>query len=292
MKVLVLSTMDDCHSTSRLNEAFVRRGHEVTVADPMTCELGPGYGGRLLRIRGETALGFDLCVPRLSRTWLDHTFRICRALNESGTLLLNGIDGMAAARDKFEAYKSLRKADLPTPDTTLVADPDHVEQAAASVGGFPVVAKPLRCSQGSGVALIGDAESARAWVMHMKHADEPGLFQAYVRGANSDIRLVTVGARVLGAMRRTGVEGDFRSNLHQGGSAAPFNPPEPLKDLAQRVANAFGLRFSGIDLVFDNGSPKVLEVNASPGFEGFQKATGIDVAEAVVAHSERMMSSR
>jgi ribosomal protein S6--L-glutamate ligase len=264
----------------------------VTVADPGTCELGPGYGGRLLRISGETALGFDLCVPRLSRTWLDHTLRLCRALNESGTLLLNDLDGRAAARDKFEAYRALRKADLPTPDTTLVADPDHVEQAAASVGGFPVVAKPLRCSQGSGVSLHNDAESARVWVMHMKHADEPVLFQSYVRGANFDVRLVTVGARVLGAMRRTGAEGDFRSNLHQGGSASSFNAPEPLRDLAQRVANVFGLRFSGIDVIFDNGSPRILEVNASPGFEGFQKATGIDVAEAVVAHSERMMSAR
>ena len=291
MKTLLLSCREGYYSTRRLAEAIRGRGHEVVRADPGRCELGPGDGGRALRIEGAPASGFDLCVPRLSRLRLDHTVRIVRALGEAGTIPLNPPHGLQIARNKFETFRALRQAGLPTPDTTLAADPEAVAAAVESVGGFPAVMKPLRGTQGTGVVLVRDAGTARALLRRYQARGETAVFQAFVpEAAEGDVRLITVGARVLGAVRRRGAGGDFRSNLHQGGAASPFGASDALRDLASRAAAVFGLRFAGVDVILAGGEPRILEVNASPGFQGFEKATGLDVAGAVAELAERLQA--
>jgi ribosomal protein S6--L-glutamate ligase len=293
MKALLLSYREDYYSTRRLLEALRARGHEAVRADPGRCDLGPGDGGRALRIGGTPASGFDFCLPRLSRARLDHTFRVVEALEDSGTLSLNPSASLRQARDKFEVFRVLRAAGLPTPETTLAADPDGASAAAESVGGFPVVMKPLRGTQGTGVSLVRDADTARALLRHYQSRGETAVFQAYVPEAREgDIRLITVGARVLGAIRRKGAEGDFRSNLHQGGSASPWGPSDALRDLASRAAAAFALRFAGVDVILTGREPMVIEVNASPGFGGFETATGVDVAAPVAELAERLLGDR
>jgi ribosomal protein S6--L-glutamate ligase len=289
MKILLLSAREDYYSTRRLAETIRGRGHEVVRADPGCCELGPGEDGRALRIAGSPAAGFHVCIPRLSRLRLDHTVRIVRALGEAGAIPLNPPHGLQTARDKFESFRALRRAGLPTPDTTLAADPEAVAAAVASVGGFPAVMKPLRGTQGTGVVLVRDADSARALLRRCQARGDTAVFQAFVpEAAEGDVRLLTVGARVLGAIRRRGAGGDFRSNLHQGGAASPFAATDALRDLASRAAGVFGLRFAGVDVIFAGREPRVLEVNASPGFQGFEKATGMDVAGAVADLVERL----
>jgi ribosomal protein S6--L-glutamate ligase len=289
MKVLLLSYREDYYSTRRLLEALRARGHEAVRADPGRCDLGPGDAGRALRIAGAPAPRFDLVVARLARARLDHTFRLVAALEDAGVPSLNPLRALRAARDKFEAFRTLRSAGLPAPETTLAADPEGAAAAAESVGGFPVVIKPPRGTQGSGVVLVRDAAGARAWLRHYQARGETAVLQAYVpEAADGDVRLLVAGGRVLGAILRRGAPGDFRSNLHQGGTAAAWPAPEGLRELATRAAAAFGLRFAGVDAVPGGREPLILEVNASPGFRGFEAATGIDAAAAVAELCERV----
>ncbi len=293
MRILLLSSSEDYYSTRRLQDAFRERGHEILSVDPARLELGPGSEGLSIHHRGAPVTPFDLCLPRLSRPHLAHTARILEALEASGTLLLNPLEGIRDARDKYGTYLALGRAGLPTPPTTLVSDPDRVREAAGRLGGFPVVLKPLHATQGSGVSLLPDAASARVMLRHLLARGEGAVFQAFLKeGAGRDIRLMCVGARVLGAMQRTSEGDEFRANLHQGGRAEALQPSDALKDLASRAAGALSLRFAGVDVLSLKDGVRVLEVNASPGLQGFESATGIDVAGHVVDLAERLHDGR
>ncbi|MHC4599600.1 MAG: ATP-grasp domain-containing protein [Planctomycetota bacterium] len=290
MRALLLSASHDYPSTQRLLQVFRDRGHEITHAEPARCELGPGDEGRALRIDGHPAGPFDLVVPRLAKPHLEHTFALLEALRDSGAHLLNPLRGLRAARDKYATFRALRRHNIPTPETTLVRDPDRVGKAADAVGGFPVVMKPLHATQGSGVTVVRDADSARTLLRHFLAAGEGAVFQTRIADLEGgDVRLITAGARVVGAIRRRSAADDFRANLHQGALAEPFAPPDGLRDLASRAAGAVGLRFSGVDALVTRKGFHVLEVNASPGLAGFEKATGLDAAMEMVELAERLL---
>jgi len=293
VRVLLLSSSADYYSTRKLLEAFEARGHDIVRADPGRCELGPGKNGVALRIDGAHPKPFDLCIPRLSKPRLEHSFRLLEALEAGSTLLINPLEGLCISRDKFRTFQRLRRDGVPTPDTTLVSDPDRVREAAESVGGFPVVLKPLHATQGSGVTLVREEASASVLLRRFLGHGEGAVFQRFLpEAAGSDLRLITAGPRVLGAMCRRGAIGDFRSNLHQGGWAETYDPPDVLRDLASRAAGALGLRFSGVDVLVTASGFQVLEVNASPGLGGFEKSTGIDVASRVAELAERLKAEQ
>jgi ribosomal protein S6--L-glutamate ligase len=211
------------------------------------------------------------------------------ALEDSDTGLINPLEGCAKARDKFETFRALRKEGLPTPDTTLLHDPRQVEAAVEAVGGFPVVLKPLASTQGSGVTLVRDAESARTLLRSYLSLGEGAVFQRFLKdAARGDLRIIVAGPRVVGAMHRQSAPGDFRANLHQGGEAAPYDPADSVRDLAFRAARALHLRFAGIDLLATKKGFQILEVNASPGLKGFEACTGIDAAGELVRLAERL----
>jgi ribosomal protein S6--L-glutamate ligase len=293
MRALLLSASPDYYSTRKILDAFEARNHEIRLADPGNVELGPGGDGRDLAIEGEPAPAFDLCLPRLSKPLLDHIFKILGALDDRGCVLLNSLEGLHASRDKYVTYQRLSREKIPTPSTTLVVDPGRADEAARRVGGFPVVLKPLHATQGSGVTLVRDARTAAVLLERFLSSGEGAVFQTFLpEAAGSDIRLITLGPRILGAMRRRSAIGDFRSNLHQGGSAETYDPPDVLKDLASRAAGALGLRFAGVDVLVTRAGFMVLEVNASPGLGGFEKSTGVDVASKLAEMAERILAER
>ncbi|MHC5082093.1 MAG: ATP-grasp domain-containing protein [Planctomycetota bacterium] len=291
MRILLLSANAEYYSTRKIRAAFLDRGHEVLHAEPMRCELGPGEDGRALFSAGRLLDPFDVCIPRLSKPHLEHTFHLLEALESQKVLLLNPLPGLQSARNKFKTFEALRRANIPTPDTTLVSDPDRLEAAADRVGGFPVIMKPLHATQGSGVSIVRDASSGRTLLEHFLARGEGAVFQTRIPEAmNGDIRLIIVGPRILGAMRRNVAIGDFRANLHQGGIPEALPPSDALRDLAFRAVGALGLRFAGVDVVQTAKGYQVLEINASPGIEGFEGVTGIDAAVEVVQLTERLLA--
>lgn len=293
MRVLLLSAHADYYSTRKILEAFQAKGHDILHVDPARIELGPGESGRALRHGGKDIGPFDFCIPRLTKSHLEHTFTILDALGHRGAHTINPLRGLMAARDKFKTYQALAAAEIATPPTTLVCDPDHVEAAAESVGGFPLVLKPLHATQGSGVALVRNAATAKVLLRHFIAHNEGAVFQAFLpEAAGGDVRLITAGARVLGAIRRHGAIGDFRANLHQGGCSEPFAAPDVLKDLACRAAASLGLRFAGVDVLVTRNEFHVIEINASPGLAGFERSTGIDVGAGLVTLAERILEQQ
>ena len=288
MRIGILSRNPELYSTRRLAEAAEARGHDVRVLDTLHCTIHLGAGGPELHLMGEKVEGLDAVIPRIGASITFYGLAVVRQLEAMGVYCLNGSVGITRSRDKLRAHQLLAKAGIGLPVTAFAHHPDAVDDVIRAVGGPPLIVKLLEGTQGVGVVLCETKKAAESVIQAFRGLKAYLLVQEYIKEAGgSDLRCLVVGDKVVAAMLRKGAEGEFRSNLHRGGSASAVKITPAERKTAVQAVKALGLRAAGVDILRSKRGPLVLEVNSSPGLEGVEKATGKDVAALMVQHIEK-----
>lgn len=288
MNIAILSRNESLYSTRRLVEAAEARGHHVQVLDTLQCTIHIGAGGPEVHFHGKKVGGFDAVIPRIGASITFYGLAVVRQFEAMGVYCLNGSVGITRSRDKLRAHQILAKQGISLPVTAFAHHPDAIDDVIKAVGGPPLIVKLLEGTQGVGVVLCETKKAAESVIQAFRGLKVYLLVQEYIKEAGgSDLRCLVVGDKVVAAMERTGAEGEFRSNLHRGGSAslAKISPKE--RKTAVQAAKALGLRAAGVDILRSSRGPLVLEVNSSPGLEGIERATGKDVAGLLIQHIEK-----
>ena len=288
LRVALLSREPANYSTARLVQEGESRGHAVEVIDTLRCYMAIDALAPEVHIDGRRLPRFDAVIPRVGASVTEYGTAVIRQLETMGTYCLNGSDGIMASRDKLHAHQVLARARIGMPKTAFAASPKDTDNLIGLVGKAPLIVKLLESSQGKGVVLAETQKAAQSVISAFRGLRANFLVQQFVREAGGeDIRCLVIAGKVVAAMKRRAAEGEFRSNLHQGGTAAPARLTKEERDTAARAARAFNLGMAGVDLLRSNDGPKVLEVNSSPGIEGIERATGRDIAGLVFDEIER-----
>ena len=292
MKLGILSRSRNLYSTQRLVEAARRRRHDVHVIDPFACALQIASEGNRITYRGIRLDRFDYLVPRIgaSATFFGQAFLEVFS-EELAVPSLNPPQGIVQSHDKFLSLQHLAGRGLPVPRTVLIRQPELLDEALEAIGDVPVIVKLLQGSQGVGVMKADSRATLRGMLDAMWSLRQTVILQEFVAEAGgADIRAMVLGGRVVAAIRRqAAVAGEFRSNLHRGGTAVPLQLDDEHADLACRAAQAFGLGLAGVDILTSERGPLIVEINSSPGLEGIESATGRDLARMIVVHAERFV---
>ncbi len=287
MKLAILSRNSKLYSTRRLVEAARERGHSVRVLDPLRCYMRIESGAFAMRYKGSPVSGYDAVIPRIGASITRYGTAVLRQFELMGSYSPNPADAVLRARDKLRAHQLLAAARLGMPATVFGDNPDDTADLLAMLGPPPHVIKLNEGSQGTGVMLTEKLSASRGVVEALRGLYAQFLVQEFVAEAKgADLRCLVVGDRVVAGMRRKAARDDFRSNLHRGGTARPARPTRAEQQLAVQAAAVLGLEFAGVDMVRSASGPLVLEVNASPGLEGIEEASGVDVAAAIIGHIE------
>ena len=288
LRIAVLSREPDCFSTRRLIGEGEARGHVVEVIDTTRCYMAINALAPEIHYDGRRLPHYDAVIPRIGASVTAYGAAVLRQLELTGTWCVNPAAGIQASRDKLHAHQILARHHIGMPATAFAASPKDTENLIALVGNAPLVVKLLESSQGKGVVLAETDKAAQSVISAFRGLKANFLVQHFVgEAAGEDIRCLVVAGRVVAAMRRVAAEGEFRSNLHQGGRAKPVRISRDERDMAIRAARAFGLGFAGVDLLRAKDGPKVLEVNSSPGLEGIEGTSGQNVAALLFDAIER-----
>lgn len=283
MKIALLSRNRRLYSTRRLIEAAEARGHKVQVIDVLRCYMNIQPGRPEIWYRGRRLEGFDAVIPRIGASVTFYGTAVVRQFEMQGVYTLNESVAITRARDKLRALQLLARKGVGLPRTGFAHAPDDTEGLMKLVGGAPMVIKLIEGTQGQGVVLAETDNAAASVIEAFRGLDAYFLVQEFIGEANgSDIRCFVVGGEVIAAMQRTACAGEFRSNLHRGGSAAPVGISAAERRTALRAAKIMGLNVAGVDLLRSKAGPMVMEVNSSPGLEGIEAASGIDIADAII----------
>ena len=273
LRIAVLSREDN-YSTRRLVEEGEARGHTVEVIDTTRCYMSINALAPEIHYDGKRLPRYDAVVPRIGASITQYGTALLRQFETLGTYCINGSAGISASRDKLHAHQVLAGHKIGMPATAFAASPKDTKNLIDIVGGAPMIVKLLESTQGKGVVLAETRKAAESVITAFRGLRANFLVQHFVKeAAGEDIRCMVIGSKVVGTIKRTGAEGDFRSNLHLGGSATKVRISKEERDTAVRAARAFGLNMAGVDMLRSETGPKVLEVNSSPGFEGIEKAT-------------------
>jgi ribosomal protein S6--L-glutamate ligase len=285
MKLAILSRNSKLYSTRRLVEAARARGHSVRVLDPLRCYMRIGDDGFAMHYKGRAIDGYGAVIPRIGASITRYGCAVLRQFELMGTHTPNPSDAIARARDKLRSHQILAARGIGLPRTVFGDNPDDTQDLLSLLGPAPHVIKLNEGAQGAGVILTEKPSASRGVVEALRGLYANFLVQEFVAEAGgADLRCFVVGDRVVAAIRREAAPGEFRSNLHRGGTATAVAPSAAERDIAIRAAAALGLGVAGVDLIRAHRGPLVLEVNASPGLEGIEEATGVDIAGAIVEH--------
>lgn len=286
MRIGILSRKASLYSTTRLREAAEKRGHEVSVIDFLRCSMGlSGKVGSVL-YRGDE-IEVDAVIPRIGASVTFYGTAVVRQFETMGVYTLAGSAAIGRSRDKFCAHQILSREGLGLPVTAFARSVKDTSSVIDMVGGAPLVIKLHEGTQGNGVVLAETRKAAESVIDAFRQLDANILVQEFVKEARgSDVRCIVVGGRVVAAMLRQAAPGDFRSNLHRGGSAAVAKLTTRERRTAVKAAKAIGLNVAGVDLLRSDVGPLVLEVNSSPGLEGIETTTGVDVAGEIIEFVE------
>ncbi len=285
MKLAILSCEESNYSTTRLVGAAQQRGHDVKVIDTLRLTIDLQQGSPDLYYGGSPLESFDAVLPRIGTSISFYGIAVVRQLEQMGVYCANSANGIQNARDKLRSLQILSRSEheIGIPQTTFVRDRSDALAAIDRVGGVPVVIKLIEGTQGIGVILAEHSETALAIIEALQWVRQNVLIQKFVEESRGrDIRAFVVGDRVVAAMRRTASGNEFRSNVHRGGTTQGLILNAKYTETAIRAAQIMGLRIAGVDMLEGRDGPLVMEVNSSPGLEGIEKATGIDVAGAIV----------
>jgi ribosomal protein S6--L-glutamate ligase len=289
MQLLLLSRQRWLYSTRRFRECARLRGHDLSITDPLECALTIESEGPRVFVRGRRLEGIDVGLPRMSASLPGQGVAVVSHLETMGVPVVNGSAAIRRARDKLLALQTLVAAGVDVPRTVLVRSAGQVDQALEIVGGPPVVLKLLRGTQGVGVILAETRAAASSTLDALWGLGQDVLVQEYVaESAGRDVRALVVGGAIVAAMRRQARDGEWRSNIHRGGSGARVDLDQSYARAALAAADAIGLDVAGVDLLEGRDGPRVTEVNASPGFEGLERVSRVDAAGAILDYAEKL----
>ncbi|MGB5727669.1 MAG: 30S ribosomal protein S6--L-glutamate ligase [Thiogranum sp.] len=291
MKIGILSRNSKLYSTQRLVEAAQARGHEVKVIDVLRCYMNITSHRPSIHYRGEVLTGFDAVIPRIGASVTFYGTAVVRQFEMMNVFPVNESVAITRSRDKLRSLQLLARKGIGLPVTGFAHNPDDIDDLIKTIGGAPMVIKLLEGTQGIGVVLAETKKAAESVIQAFMGLKANILAQEFIKEAGgSDIRCFVVGGKVVAAMKRQGPEGEFRSNLHRGGSASLVRLTPEERSTAVRAANIMGLDVCGVDLLRSNHGPVVMEVNSSPGLEGIEKASGKDVAGVIIQYIEKRVS--
>ncbi len=290
MRIVILSRQPGLYSTRALVEACRRRGHEADVLDTLQFDIHLRRGESELFYQGRGVGPVDAVIPRIGASITSFGLAVVRQFEHMGVYCVNGSRGIARSRDKLRALQVLSRHDIGLPPTVYTRQAEHLPGCVEQLEGLPVVVKLLQGTQGVGVVLAESRASAASVIEAFHGLEQEILIQKFIREAKgADIRAFVVGDYVVGAMRRQATPGEFRSNLHRGGTARPVRLSREYRRAAVKAARVLGLRVAGVDMLESAEGPMVMEVNSSPGLEGIEKATGEDVAGAIIEYIEQAL---
>lgn len=287
MKIAVLSRNSQLYSTRRLVEAIQAKGHEAKVIDHLKCDLTIEQTGPKVYFMGESMDDFDAVIPRIGASVTFYGTAVVRQFEMMGVFSTTKSQSIVRSRDKLRSLQLLSGAGLPMPRTAFTNYSKEERSLIDHVGGAPVIIKLLEGTQGLGVVLAETRKAAQSVIEAFHGLKARIIVQEFIKEAKaSDLRVFVVDGKVIGAMKRTGQEGEFRSNLHRGGKAEVVKLNRVEKSVAVKAAQAMGLSVAGVDILQSSRGPLILEVNSSPGLEGIERATGIDIAAKIVDYIE------
>ncbi|WP_242111546.1 30S ribosomal protein S6--L-glutamate ligase [Luteimonas aquatica] len=285
MKLAILSRNSSLYSTRRLVEAARERHHSVRVLDPLRCYMRISARGFDMHYKGKPIADYNAVIPRIGASVTRYGSAVLRQFELMGTYTPNPSVAIARARDKLQCHQLLAAQGIDLPATVFGDNPDDTADLLSMLGAPPHVIKLNEGSQGSGVMLTEKLSASRSVIETLRGLYANFLVQEFIEeAAGADLRCFVVGGRVVAAMRRQAPAGDFRSNLHRGGSGTAALATAAQQAVAVRAAQVLGLGVAGVDLIQSQRGPLVLEVNASPGLEGIEQSTGVDIAGHIIDH--------
>jgi ribosomal protein S6--L-glutamate ligase len=288
MNIVILSRGPKLYSTRRLVEAAKAREHNVRVIDPLRCYMNISAHRPTIHYRGEILDNFDAVIPRIGASITFYGLAVLRQFEVMGVYSVNESVAVSRARDKLRSLQLLARAGIGLPVTGFAHSPDDIQDLVAMVGGAPLVIKLLEGTQGVGVVLAETQNAAESVIEAFRGLDTYILAQEFIKEAGgSDIRCFVIGEKVVAAMMRTAKEGEFRSNLHRGGTSQVVRITPEERSTAVRAAKRMGLNVAGVDILRSNHGPVVMEVNSSPGLQGIEKSTGKDLASQIIDFVEK-----
>lgn len=286
MKIAILSRKESLYSTSRLRDAAKAAGHEVVVVDYLRCYMNITSKSPKVIFQGKP-LEVDAVIPRIGASNTFYGTAVVRQFEMMNVFPLNESQAIARSRDKLRCLQLLSRKGIGLPVSGFAHSTKDVDGVIEAVGGAPLVVKLLEGTQGIGVVLCETRKAAESVIEAFRGLDANILVQQFIKEAGgADVRAFVIGDKVVAAMLRQGAPDDFRSNLHRGGSATKIKLTPEERSTAVRSAKTMGLRVCGVDMLRSNEGPVVMEVNSSPGLEGIERSTGIDVAGAVIRYIE------
>ncbi|MDA0339913.1 MAG: 30S ribosomal protein S6--L-glutamate ligase [Proteobacteria bacterium] len=288
MKIAMMARNPKLYSHKRLVEAAEERGHSIDIINTLNVYMNITSKNPTLLYDGETLTGYDAVIPRIGASVTFYGLAVLRQFEMMGVYSLNESVAIGRSRDKLRSMQILARSGVGLPVTAFAHDPKKAQEVVTIAGGTPVVIKLLEGTQGVGVVLGETLRSAKSVIEAFRGANVNILVQEFIKEAKStDIRALVIGNKVVAAMMRTGSVEDFRSNLHRGGSAQAIKITPQERATAVRAAKAIGLNVCGVDMLRSDRGPLVMEVNSSPGLEGVELTTGIDVAGKIIEFMEK-----
>ncbi len=287
MKIALMARNPDLYSHRRLVEAAEERGHEIDIINTLRCYMNITSHRPELRYQGEKLIGYDAVIPRIGASVTYYGLAVLRQFEMMGVYPLNESVAIGRSRDKLRSLQLLARDGIGLPVTAFAHETRRTDEVIEMVGGAPVVIKLIEGTQGLGVVLGETQRSARSVIEGFRGAKVQILVQEFIKEAgSSDIRMFVIGNKVVAAMERRGSDTDFRSNLHRGGSSSKIKITPEERSTAVRAAKSMGLNVCGVDILRSNHGPVVMEVNSSPGLEGIENATNIDIAGKIIDYIE------
>lgn len=288
MKIAVLSRDASLYSTRQLLEAGNKRGHTMKIIDHMRCYIEITADSPRLIYQGTPLTDIDAVIPRIGASYTFYGTAVVRQFEMMGVLSANGSDAIARSRDKLRCLQLLSKEGIGLPVTGFAHSTKDTEGVIELVGGAPLVIKLLEGTQGIGVVLAETYQAAKSVIEAFRGLDANILVQEYIKEAKGqDLRCFVINNQVVAAMKRQGAPGEFRSNIHRGGTVRRVRLSAEERETAVRATRAVGLKIAGVDLLRSSQGPVVIEVNSSPGLEGIERATGNDIASKIIQYLEQ-----
>jgi ribosomal protein S6--L-glutamate ligase len=291
MNIALLSRNKNLYSTKRLVEAAEKNGHEVRILDALSCYMNMACNRPEIHYKGEKLPQYDAVIPRIGASVTFYGTAVLRQFEMMNVFPLNESVAISRSRDKLRSMQLLSRKGIGMPLTGFANKPDDVQDLIKMVGGAPLVIKLLEGTQGIGVVLAETQQAAESVIEAFMGLKANILVQEFIKEAGgADIRCFVIGDKVVAAMKRQGAEGEFRSNIHRGGSANLVRITPSERQTAVLAAKAMGLNVAGVDLLRSDNGPLVMEVNSSPGLEGIETATGKDIAGMIIEYIEKNAS--
>ncbi len=288
MNIAVLSRNPNLYSTSRLKEAALERGHEARVIDYVRCYMDITSSKPRVMYQGDALPNYDAIIPRIGATHTFYGTAVVRQFEMMGVFPANESQAISRSRDKLRSLQILSREGLGLPVTGMASNTGDIDGVIQLVGGAPLVVKLIEGTQGVGVVLAETKKAAQSVIEAFRGLKADILVQQFIEEAGGrDVRCFVVGNKVIAAMERTGAPGDFRSNLHRGGTAEVTKLTTEERRTALQASKALGLNVAGVDLLRSKDGPLIMEVNSSPGLEGIEMSTGIDVAGSIIEFLEK-----